>query len=154
MDKEQNQGLPRRGFLKWGIGTIGAVIGLGYVGLIGDFLKPQSANAAPLQEVGKVDDFPERVPKLVTYKGSGSEEGIYVINPGGDAGSWLALDFHCTHLQCAVNWVEAVNKFVCPCHGGVYDLQGNVLSGPPPESLRRRVIKLNGDSVMVGGMLV
>lgn len=126
-------------------------MGLGYLGLASDFLNPPAANAAPLQEVGKVSDFPEQTPTLVSYKGAGVEEGVYVVNLGSEG--WLALDFHCTHLQCGVNWVDAANKFMCPCHGGVYDIKGNVLSGPPPQALHRRKILVEGDSVQVGGVL-
>lgn len=151
MDNEQEKGMPRRRFLKWGVGSVGAIIGLSYIGLVGDFLNPPAANAEPLQEVGQTAEFEEGTPKFVTYKGSTTEEGVYVVNLGSEG--WLALDFHCTHLQCGVNYVEAAKQFMCPCHGGVYDLKGQVLSGPPPKNLPRRMIKIQGDSVMVGGML-
>ncbi|AFM39940.1 Rieske Fe-S protein [Desulfosporosinus acidiphilus SJ4] len=151
MNNEQGKGIPRRRFLAWGAGSVGAVIGLSYVGLLGDFLNPPAANAEPLQEVGRVSDFEEGTPKFVTYKGSTTAEGVYVVNLGSEG--WLALDFHCTHLQCGVNYVDAVKKYICPCHGGVYDLKGQVLSGPPPKNLPRRVIQIQGDSVMVGGII-
>lgn len=149
MNDKRHSGLPRRRFLSLGIGSVGAILGLSYVGMIGYFLNPPAANAQPLQEVGKVADFTEGTPKLVAYKGGSVEEGLYVVNLGREG--WLALDFHCTHLQCAVNWVEAAKQFICPCHGGVYDLKGNVLAGPPPRPLRMRVISVIGDSVQVGG---
>lgn len=151
MEDEKQSGLPRRRFLKLGIGSAGAILGLSYVGLGLDFINPPSANAATLQEVGKVADFPEKSPKLVTYKGGGVEGGIYIVN-FGERG-WLALDFHCTHLQCAVNWVAATQQFICPCHGGVYDIMGNVMAGPPPRALRRRIIQVQGDSVQIGGRM-
>lgn len=151
MDTNEGNGLARRRFLKLGLGSIGAVIGLSYVGIIGEFLNPPTASAQPLQEVGKVHDFTEGTPKFVTYQGNGIEEGLYVMNLGQEG--WLALDFHCTHLQCAVNWVASTKQYLCPCHGGVYDLKGNVLSGPPPKGLQRRRIQVQGDSVQVGGRL-
>ncbi len=149
-DKKQVK-LSRRRFLSLGVGSMGAILGLGYLGLAGDFLNPTAANAEPLQAVGKVSDFPEQTPTLVSYKGAGVDEGVYVVNLGSEG--WLALDFHCTHLQCGVNWVDSANKFMCPCHGGVYDIKGHVLSGPPPQSLHRRKILVAGDSVQVGGEL-
>ncbi|CAA7600069.1 Rieske 2Fe-2S subunit signature [Acididesulfobacillus acetoxydans] len=141
----------RRRFLQVGVSGAGTVLGLSYIGLGLDFLQPPPLGAEPLQTVGKTADFPENMPKPVTYSGQGVKEGVYVVNLG--QGNWLALDFHCTHLQCAVNWVAAVGKFMCPCHGGVYDIRGQVLSGPPPKALPRRVIKIIGDSVQVGGIL-
>lgn len=151
MEKEYEKGMPRRRFLALGIGSAGAIIGLSYVGLLGDFLSPPAANAEPLQEVGRIAEFEEGTPKFVTYKGSTTDEGVYIVNLGNEG--WLALDFHCTHLQCGVNYVDSVKQFMCPCHGGVYDIKGQVLSGPPPKNLPRRVIQIQGDSLMVGGML-
>ncbi|BHH85893.1 QcrA and Rieske domain-containing protein [Desulforhopalus sp. 52FAK] len=45
-------------------------------------------------------------------------------------GSFLALSKSCTHLGCSVPWDEDQNKFICPCHGSTFDLQGNVLTAP------------------------
>lgn len=151
MAANEGKSFQRRSFLKLGVGFVGAVMAVSYVDIIGDFLNPATASAEPLQEIGKVNDFTEGTPKLVTYKGNGIEEGLYVMNLGPEG--WIALDFHCTHLQCAVNWVESTKQYICPCHGGVYDMKGNVLSGPPPKSLQRRRIEVQGDSVQVGGRL-
>jgi Rieske Fe-S protein len=152
MDEKTESGMSRRRFLTLGAGAAGTAIALGYIGAAGMFLEPTEASAETLKKVGKVSDFEEGVPKLITYHGDTVEEGIYVINMGKEG--WLALDFHCTHLQCAVNYVDSAQKFMCPCHGGVFDLKGNVISGPIPKPLQRRVIKVKGDSVRVGGLLV
>jgi Rieske Fe-S protein len=152
MDKKKETAMSRRRFLTLGVGVAGTAMALGYIGTAATFLEPPAAGAEKLKEVGKVSDFEEGVPKLIKYQGSTTDEGIYVINMAKEG--WLALDFHCTHLQCAVNYEEAAKKFMCPCHGGVFDLKGNVLSGPLPKPLQRRVIQVQGDSVRVGGMLV
>lgn len=148
-----SKSLGRRSFLGWGIGAIGAVLGISYVGLVGDFLRPRDiSTTSGLQEVGKTDGFSVNSPTLVSYKGAGGvEEGAYIINLGSEG--FIALDFHCTHLECAINWVEASKQFICPCHGGVYDIRGTVLSGPPPRSLHRRVLEMQDNSVMLGGRL-
>lgn len=149
---EDTGNLSRRRFFKLGVGTLSGLIGISYIGLIGKFLVPPPAGTEPLAEVGKIYNFSEGTPKLVSYKNGGVEQGVYVVNLGNT--NWLALDFHCTHLQCAVNWFDPLKSFVCPCHGGVYDIQGHVKSGPPPRSLSRRIIQIQGDSVLVGGSLV
>ena len=151
MDKKTETGISRRRFLTLGVGAAGTAITLGYAGAAVNFLAPPPAGATTLKEVGKVSDFEEGVPKLITYQGT-VEEGIYVVNMGKEG--WLALDFLCTHLQCAVTYEESMNQFLCPCHGGAFDLKGNVLYGPIPKPLKRRVIEVQGDSVRVGGMLV
>ena len=43
----------------------------------------------------------------------------------------------CAHLGCPVRWVAAAERFICPCHGGVYDLLGRRVGGPPPRPLDR-----------------
>jgi Rieske Fe-S protein len=41
----------------------------------------------------------------------------------------------CTHLHCIVSWNEMNKEFECPCHGGKFNLDGEVLAGPPPRPL-------------------
>ena len=41
------------------------------------------------------------------------------------------------HLGCPVRFVEAAERFICPCHGGVYDFLGEVDGGPPVRPLDR-----------------
>jgi menaquinol-cytochrome c reductase iron-sulfur subunit len=48
-----------------------------------------------------------------------------------------ALSATCTHLGCQVRWDAASTRFRCPCHGGVFDAQGQVVEGPPPRPLDR-----------------
>ncbi len=48
------------------------------------------------------------------------------------------------HLGCSVRFVQAAERFVCPCHGGVYDFKGSVIGGPPVRPLDRfytRIVK-------------
>ncbi len=42
----------------------------------------------------------------------------------------------CTHMKCIVAWNESEKSWDCPCHGGRFDANGNVLNGPPVEPLR------------------
>jgi len=48
---------------------------------------------------------------------------------------YRVLSAVCTHLGCIVEWQEDKQRFFCPCHKGVYDREGKVVSGPPPEPL-------------------
>ena len=50
---------------------------------------------------------------------------------------WIALSSRCMHLGCPVRYVEAAARFVCPCHGGVYNFRGEVAGGPPVRPLDR-----------------
>lgn len=45
-------------------------------------------------------------------------------------GSFLALSKSCTHLGCSVPWDSEKKKFICPCHGSTFDIEGSVLTPP------------------------
>ena len=51
----------------------------------------------------------------------------------------------CTHLGCRVRWVSGQEEFFCPCHDGVFDIDGNVVSGPPPRPLEAFTVNLRGE---------
>jgi Rieske Fe-S protein len=70
--------------------------------------------------------------------------------PGEKAGEFVALTTRCAHLGCPVRWVHPANRFVCPCHGGVYDFQGLVVGGPPPRPLDRFVTRVQNGQVQLG----
>jgi len=49
-------------------------------------------------------------------------------------GRFRAFSAVCTHAGCTVD--ISGGEFVCPCHGGSYDIRtGAVTGGPPPRSL-------------------
>ena len=41
----------------------------------------------------------------------------------------------CTHLACNVIWREEEEVFVCPCHSGRFDANGQNIAGPPTKPL-------------------
>jgi menaquinol-cytochrome c reductase iron-sulfur subunit len=55
----------------------------------------------------------------------------YVLN------NFVALSSRCMHLGCPVRYVVAAERFICPCHGGVYNFRGEVAGGPPVRPLDR-----------------
>ncbi|MDI6864080.1 ubiquinol-cytochrome c reductase iron-sulfur subunit [Thermodesulfovibrio yellowstonii] len=72
---------------------------------------------------------------------------IYLVNNGD---SITALSPVCTHLGCFVNFDKNSNEFICPCHGGRYDSEGKVLTGPPKEPLQRLPVKIENKKIFVG----
>jgi Rieske Fe-S protein len=54
------------------------------------------------------------------------------------------------HLGCPVRYVQAAERFICPCHGGVYGPLGQVDGGPPVRPLDRFYTKVENDRVLVG----
>jgi menaquinol-cytochrome c reductase iron-sulfur subunit len=52
----------------------------------------------------------------------------------------------CTHLGCRIDWYPQARKFICPCHGSVFSIDGKVLGGPAPRPLDTLPWKIeNGD---------
>ena len=54
----------------------------------------------------------------------------------------------CRHVlapQVPRRWDENESQ-CCPCHGGVYDREGKVVSGPPPGPLRRVNVRVNAQT--------
>lgn len=69
-----------------------------------------------------------------------TKEGLIYVRPiqrAGASGEFRALSAVCTHLGCNVRWRPEDSRFACPCHAGLYDANGDVISGPPPRPLRQ-----------------
>jgi cytochrome b6-f complex iron-sulfur subunit len=63
---------------------------------------------------------------------------------------YLAFSRVCTHLGCLVKYHRERQEFICPCHAGTFDLDGNVLSGPPPKPLPKFAVKIEGSNLVIG----
>ena len=116
------------------------------------------------QDVGPEDDFNDEtyVPKvisLVPQVGDAGKTTVYVrtFNPkkdkvvkGEDSLPYVVISTRCAHLGCPVRYIQASQKFVCPCHGGVYGFQGQVEGGPPVRPLDRFYTRVTDGRVEVG----
>jgi Rieske Fe-S protein len=58
-----------------------------------------------------------------------------------------AISTVCPHLGCRVRWEGDKDRFFCPCHNGVFDREGRVVSGPPPRPLDRYEVEIVDGSV-------
>jgi len=114
------------------------------------------------QPIGPPSDFTETtyVTKVITIVQGIGEAGnsiAYVRNrdpaidtePEDQYNHWVALSSRCMHLGCPVRFVAAAERFICPCHGGVYDFRGMVVGGPPVRPLDRFYTRYNQASGLV-----
>ena len=60
-----------------------------------------------------------------------------------------ALKSVCTHLGCTPNWLEAEQKFKCPCHGSGFYKDGVNFEGPAPRPLERYAISMADDGQLL-----
>jgi menaquinol-cytochrome c reductase iron-sulfur subunit len=116
------------------------------------------------QDVGPSGDFNDesyvpRVINLVPEVGDPGKTTIYVrrFNPerdkevdGQDNQPYVAISTRCAHAGCPVRYIQASQKFVCPCHGGVYGFEGTVEGGPPVRPLDRFYTRVQGGRVQIG----
>ena len=58
----------------------------------------------------------------------------------------------CTHLSCAVVYDKSEGGLFCPCHHGVFNLQGQPVAGPPTRPLPRITVEQRGDQLYAIGM--
>jgi len=58
--------------------------------------------------------------------------------------STTVFSSHCTHLGCKIDKMEG-DRFVCPCHGSKYDLNGKVVKGPAYKNLQTIPYQISAD---------
>jgi menaquinol-cytochrome c reductase iron-sulfur subunit len=63
------------------------------------------------------------------------QRSIWVNRQKEPADSFFVLSPICPHLGCPVNFRLDQRRFVCPCHGGTFDMKGHLISGPPPRGM-------------------
>jgi Rieske Fe-S protein len=59
-------------------------------------------------------------------------------------GTLIAISLLCTHACCECNYQANAATFFCPCHGSIFDQNGNVTQGPA--SVPLPLIELNVDN--------
>jgi menaquinol-cytochrome c reductase iron-sulfur subunit len=119
--------------------------------------------AQPWNAVGAPGDFPDDtyVPKVVTTTpgiGQAGRTTVYIRRrnpsidkePADQYNQFVAISTRCMHLGCPVRFVEAAGRFICPCHGGVYDFSGKVDGGPPVRPLDRFYTRVRNGQLEVG----
>jgi Rieske Fe-S protein len=115
------------------------------------------------QPIGYPDDFNDsqystKVVTIVQGIGDAGESIAYVRkrnpaidkNPSSKYNQYVALSSRCMHLGCPVRYIAAAERFVCPCHGGVYDYTGEPVSGPPVRPLDRFYTRVHNGLVELG----
>ena len=141
---EKDSSLSRRDFLS-------KVIRFGFLATLAGMLWPalnylwpvtQQGPAGGLNDVGAEADLPVWSSKKAVIAGSAV---LIIHTPQG----YKAYSAICTHLGCLVGWDDKRHEILCPCHAGVYDLDGRVVSGPPPRPLPSYQVSVIQGRIMV-----
>jgi menaquinol-cytochrome c reductase iron-sulfur subunit len=157
------------------IGAIATLPALGFA-LVPGFVKQKGHEV----DLGPIKDFPENKWNIVTFmrdpaQGEVSLRTAYVRNNGLLKGSpsFTIISNRCAHLGCPVQpggpifqqeekTVKTANGdvrvtpalpaagFICPCHGGSYDQEGNRIAGPPVRALDRYQFSIRNGRLILG----
>ena len=127
-------------------------------------------------DLGPISNFPKGEYVIATFlespeQGEVSRRTAFVRNNGrteDGVPSFTTLFSRCVHLGCPVqpngpideeamkevNGVELrpvlAASFGCPCHGGLYDSEGNRSAGPPVRSLDRYEFSIKDGNLVLG----
>jgi Rieske Fe-S protein len=176
--EEPLPGYTRSRFLEASTVGLGAAIGaVVTLPVLGFMVLPSFTNLEESEnDLGPVDNFPEDEYVIASYlsnpkAGEVSRRTVFVRNNGTtDSGdpSFTILYSRCVHLGCPVqpngpidekakkevNGVELrpvlAQSFGCPCHGGLYDAEGNRRAGPPVRSLDRYTFSIRNGNLVLG----
>lgn len=140
----------RRGFIEL---LFGSALAVGYTALaatgglwtlgLARFMFPNILTEPPSKfKVGFPSDF---APGKVEEKFK-AQFGVWIVNTEYNGKPEIcAIRTVCTHLGCTPNWLEAEQKFKCPCHGSGFYKDGINFEGPAPRPLERYAISLADD---------
>jgi Rieske Fe-S protein len=136
---------PRRNLIQWlfGGGLIASISSFLYPVI--RFVLPPAATEAAVHAVkaGKIDDL---VPNSGRIMKLGSRPVLLIRVSETE---WRAFSAICTHLSCTVQFQQSSQMIWCACHNGYYDLNGQVVSGPPPRPLEEFGVHVKGADLII-----
>jgi cytochrome b6-f complex iron-sulfur subunit len=142
-DGPKPPGVPRRDFLGIAVGVSGAAFTVAAGRPLLRFVDPPSRPFGTATVVGKLEDFPAGTAKTILI----DERPVLVIRARGE--EIRAFSALCTHLQCVVAYSPERNQIECPCHRGIYSIDGQNVAGPPPRPLEELAVTINDRIVTV-----
>jgi len=143
----------RREFVKKSLYGVLALLGLGFLlpGLRVLYPAGDREKELVFYPLVSEDDIPragvKKAELLYTVAGKERKSRVFIVS--GSLGLTV-LSATCSHLGCLVNYHKDKGEFICPCHGGRYDLKGMNIAGPPPAPLSRFPVKMQDGMIFVG----
>jgi len=158
MDKDHHriiQALTRRGFIGKIIGAIATFVALAlFIPLAGYTLfsafRRKAGEWVRLFNPNQLKpESPVNVELVTTTKDgwrlNTSVKTVWMVKKRN--GEVVAYSPLCTHLGCGYRWKIERKEFFCPCHASVFDMDGNVLSGPAPRPLDTLPVKIKENRI-------
>lgn len=136
----------RRQFLRTLSGAFLGIWALGGAGALAAYMRPPEEDHSStdrIVRIGKLEDLRIGEARLVRHGVS----PFFVIRTGAE--QVIALSAVCTHVRCILDYDHERRGLICPCHDGRFDLNGNVVSGPPPRALPTYEVSTRAGEVFV-----
>ena len=153
------QGATRRAFHLAVVYILGALIGIAMAvpTILYLLVPPKPRRQTSFIDAGDVSQLTPGVPvemsfdesRLDGWKLSTAKKTAWVVKEPG-TNRVVAFGPQCTHLGCAYHWEMEQGKFMCPCHGSYFSIEGKVLDGPAPRPLDRYVTKIENNRLQIG----
>ncbi len=153
-----DQDAGRRRFLTKLVFGIGAVSTLTLAGVLGSaFVGPAiREKVSQWVPVGRIEDFPVgevttvhlKYQENIAFYQQEIVKPVAILRRSND-NEIVVYNTICTHLGCIVHWDSPKNLFLCACHGGAFEIDGTVKSGPPPRPLDRLPFRIDGGNLLV-----
>lgn len=147
----------RRGFLVRAMAAIHAAMGATVAFILGSaVLAPAFTRRSDTWlRAAALDALPDNEPLPVTLRVARPDgytqvidrTVVYLVKTGDN--QVRAMHSTCTHLGCRTSFDAETQQIICPCHGGVYDMHGRVVAGPPPSPLQQLEARIENGQVMV-----
>jgi Rieske Fe-S protein len=143
MSDQDPKGRRRRDFVNLAVqgSAVAFVAAMGYPAA--RFVQPERRAPMGPAIVGKIEEFPPGSVKTVLFN---DRPALVIRSADGRIRAYSAI---CTHLQCIVGYSAERDQIECPCHRGVYTLDGENVSGPPPRRLDELAVTVNEGSVVL-----
>jgi menaquinol-cytochrome c reductase iron-sulfur subunit len=101
------------------------------------------ATVGPLEqfEIGSVVRAHIPIPREPGARQTGpGEKSVYILRRG--EAEFTVYSRTCTDLSCPLTWDPGSQWFYCPCHGGIFDMEGNPQAGPPSRPMYRYTTRI------------
>lgn len=150
MNQNETESAQARGSLWLMLGGVGLAYAW-FGSLAARFLFPAKRRTTIWQFVTLADRL-RQGDSLLYEAPNGEPINITRQSDRGDVSDFIALSSTCPHLGCQVHWEGQHNRFFCPCHNGMFDVNGVAFSGPPAEagqSLPRYALNLENNKLFI-----
>jgi len=138
----ERKDVPRRDFLAVAVGGSATAFAVATAYPVVRYLEPPREPPTGPISVGKLAEFPVGAVRTVLV----ADRPVFVIRTADEVRAFSAI---CTHLQCVVQYSSEHKRFECPCHGGVYAIDGSNIAGPPPRPLEELTVTIAEGSILV-----